>query len=88
MQDVSKEKVFELMCGVISRYSIECTTTDGEIYSINFAELGFDSLMFVEFIIEIEDYFLITIPVEYLSMNEIPDINTITSIIQKVIRNA
>ena len=54
-------------------------------YDKELMNLGIDSMAFIHIVVEIEEYFGIEIPDEYLVMNEMSTVNKIVSVIMKLI---
>lgn len=86
MNNISKEHIKHIISDILKEHSIyfTLTETDKNIYETNLSELGVDSLLFIRFIIRLEDEFHIEIPIEYLNYTRMSNINLITEIVKKV----
>ena len=68
------------IAGIIKSY-IKDLELDESRYEANLAELGMDSITFVQIIVEMEDRFQIEIPDEYLLFSEMDSVYKMASIV-------
>lgn len=77
LKKVIESKVIEALNNIGILVDIE------DFNSINLKDYEMDSIMFVSFIVELEESFNIMIPDEYLSINQLTNLNFIVSIVEE-----
>lgn len=75
------------IAGIIESY-VNDLELDENLYETNLAELGINSIAFIQTIVEMEDRFQIEIPDEYLLISEMDTVYKMTSIVMLLTESA
>lgn len=65
-------------------FEINTELSADEYEDIPLSDLPIDSLCFINFIVDLEDRLSITLPEEYLAINELPDLITFTQMVENI----
>lgn len=65
-------------------FEINTELSADEYEDIPLSDLPIDSLGFINFIVDLEDRLSITLPEEYLAINELPDLITFTQMVENI----
>ena len=75
------------IAGIIESY-LNDLELDENLYETNLAELGMNSIAFIQTIVEMEDRFQIEIPDEYLLISEMDTVYKMASIVMSLTETA
>lgn len=75
------------IAGIIESY-VNDLELDENLYETNLAELGINSIAFIQTIVEMEDRFQIEIPDEYLLISEMDTVYKMASIVMLLTESA
>lgn len=71
---------------VVEAFAANITHDSNDYKNIALKDLQIDSLEFINFIVDIEEKLLIEVPEEYLLINELPDLDTFSQIIENLFK--